>query len=69
LQRDHRWYDPEQQVSKKRRDPQKRKERGNPNLDGIKPKPTSINLIDNPFTPLDEVVADLWVTVLDIRSH
>jgi len=39
------------------------------NLDSIKPKPTRPNLVDDPFTPLDEIVAGFWMTVLDVRSH
>jgi hypothetical protein len=39
------------------------------NLDGIESEPASINFIDDPFTPLDQIVADIWMFVLDVRSH
>jgi len=39
------------------------------NLDGIEPKTASVDLVYDPFTPLDEIVPDVWVTVLNICSH
>ena len=45
------------------------KARREKNLDGIESEPASINLIDDPFTPLDQVVADIWMFVLDVCSH
>ena len=38
-------------------------------LDGIKPKTASIDLVYDPFTPLDEIVPGFWMTVLNIGSH
>lgn len=39
------------------------------NLDGIEPKTASVDLVYDPFTPIDKIVPDVWVTVLNIGSH
>lgn len=39
------------------------------NLDSIEPEPASTNLINDPFTPFDDVTASLRVTMLNIRSN
>jgi len=39
------------------------------NLDGIEPKTTSVDFVYDPFTPLDEIVPGIWVTMPNIGSH
>ena len=39
------------------------------NLDSIEPKTTSTDIVYDPFTPLDDILSDVWMTVLNISSH
>jgi hypothetical protein len=39
------------------------------NLDGIEPKPSGANLVDNPLPPFDEVSAGFGMAVVDVCSH